>query len=270
MEVRFYGVRGSVAVSGPGYQATGGATTCVEVAAQGCRLLFDGGTGLRAAGENSSEEPIHLLFTHCHWDHIQGVPFFGPAWRKGQAIQLVGRGGDASSLRESLERQMRQPEFPVPLSAMPAQLSWLDVVPGRPFSLGPFRVETLGFRHPDGVLAYRVELDGQVVVFATDIEHGETLDSSFLRFAEGADLLIHDAQYSEAEYRGDIGPSRRGWGHSTWEQAVGVARAAGAAQLALFHHDPFRKDDAVAGIEASARKLFPASFAAREGGLVRL
>jgi len=87
MEVRFYGVRGSVAVSGPGYQATGGATTCVEVAAQGCRLLFDGGTGLRAAGENSSEEPIHLLFTHCHWDHIQGVPFFGPAWRKGQAIQ---------------------------------------------------------------------------------------------------------------------------------------------------------------------------------------
>lgn len=271
MNVRFWGVRGSVAVSGQPFVHTGGNTTCVEVEHEGHRLILDGGTGLQALG-NAAGSPLEaaILFTHVHWDHIQGVPFFGPLFHPGSKITMCGMRSTWGSLRDSLNAQMRPPQFPVGLDAFNAQLAFDDIDPGHAFDIGPFKIIPALMDHPDGVLVYRIECEGKAMVFATDVEHGPKLDRRLLRFVEGADLLVHDAQYTEAEYAGQVGPSRKGWGHSTWTQAVGSARLGGAERVALFHHDPTRTDDEVAVIEAQARDLHPGAFAAREGLTVGL
>jgi len=267
MKVRFWGVRGSVAVSGGEFARTGGNTTCVEVEHEGQRLILDGGTGLPALGRSlGAPADATLLFTHVHWDHIQGVPFFGPAFHPDSHLTFAG----APGLRAALSKQMRPPQFPVPLEAFQAQLGFLDLVPEQPVEIGPFRVLPVQMTHPQGVLVYRIEAGGRSLVFATDVEHGERLDPRLLELAEGADLLVHDAQYTHGEYVGDGGPSRRGWGHSSWEQAVELGRAAGASRLALFHHDPSRTDGQVAWIEAVAGQRLHGCFAAREGGVVAL
>ncbi len=273
MRVKFWGVRGSVAVSGGEFHRTGGNTTCVEVTHDGHRLILDGGTGLQALGRSlSGPTDATLLFTHVHWDHIQGVPFFGPAYHPGSHLTFVG----AAGLRDALAAQMRPPLFPVTLDALRAPLAFWEVGPAAPFEVGPFRITALEMPHPDRVLCYRITAGGRTVVFATDVEHGLALDARLVAFAEGADLLIHDAQYTAAEYAGEQGPSRRGWGHSTWEQALHTGRDAGVARVALFHHDPTRTDDGVARIEQIAREQWnPGSpalgvFAAREGASVVL
>ena len=267
VEIRFWGVRGSIAVSGPEFLGAGGHTTCVEVTHEGHRLILDGGTGLQPLGAAiGSPADATLLFTHVHWDHIQGVPFFGPAFHPGSHLTLVG----APGLRDALATQMRPPLFPVTLDAFRARLTFVESQVGRPFEVGPFRVTSLQMPHPDGVVSYRVSAGGRDLVFATDVEHGETLDPRLLAFAEGADLLVHDAQYTRAEYQGEQGPCRKGWGHSTWEQAVDAARGADVRRLALFHHDPTRNDRALAVVESIAQHRHHGTFAAREGTVVAL
>jgi phosphoribosyl 1,2-cyclic phosphodiesterase len=267
VNIRFWGVRGSIPVSGTRYLRAGGNTTCLEIQSQGHRLILDGGTGLRALGEHLGFQPVDalLLFTHVHWDHIQGVPFFGPAFHPGSSLTLAGASRDSGRLRDALDAQMRPPQFPITLDALQARLAWRDVGSGETFEHGPFRITALELSHPDGVLAWRIEAEGRSVVFATDVEHAGLIDPALVALSEGADLLVHDAQYTGAEYRGEAGPSRAGWGHSTLEEACEVARRAGVGELALFHHDPQRDDDALALLEARARDLFPSSFAAREG-----
>jgi phosphoribosyl 1,2-cyclic phosphodiesterase len=270
MDVRFWGVRGSVAVSGEDFVGTGGNTTCVEVTHEGHRLVLDGGTGLQALGRQLLQEApgleTTLLFTHVHWDHIQGVPFFGPAFRRGDKLRLAG----APGLREALREQMKAPQFPVPMEAFQADLDVLELTAGKPVRIGPFEVLPLEMQHPQGVLVYRIEAGGKSMVFATDVEHGDTLDGGLLELAHDADLLVHDAQYTRAEYDGREGPCRRGWGHSTWEQAVELASRAHARRTALFHHDPTRTDRQLAVIEAVAARRLPGTFAAREGRAVAL
>lgn len=266
MEVRFWGVRGSIAVSGAAYARAGGNTSCVEVRAGGERLVLDGGTGLRALGDTLGG-PVRatVLFSHVHWDHIQGVPFFGPAFHPASELLLVGATRDGVDLRDALARQMRAPSFPVDLSALRARVTYRPAVAHEPFEVGPFRVTATDLSHPNGVLAWRVEAEGRAVVYATDTEHGGTIDPRLVALAEGADLLVHDAQYTDEEYA-----SRRGWGHSTWGEAVEVARRAQVGRLALFHHDPRRDDDTLAIIEDRARALLRGAFAAREGQAVVL
>jgi phosphoribosyl 1,2-cyclic phosphodiesterase len=269
MQVRFWGVRGSVAVSGADVARVGGNTTCVELQAEGQRLILDGGTGLASLGR-SLAGPVDttLLFTHVHWDHIQGVPFFGPLFHPDSRVQLGGHRTAWGGLEQALEAQMRPPLFPIGPSAFRAQIRYRDVESAKPFEVGPFRVTAVLLDHPDGVLAYRIEAGGSTVVFATDVEHADGLDPELVKLAEDADLLIHDAQFTDAEYRGEAGPSRVGWGHSTWTQALAVADAAGAGKVALFHHDPARNDDAVAVLESRANEVRPGTFAAREGSPV--
>jgi len=269
MNVRCWGVRGSLPVSGPQFVMTGGNTTCFEVTCDGARLIIDGGTGLQALGaELGSPADVAVLFTHVHWDHIQGVPFFGPLHHPDSKILLAGRRNAFGGLRDALAAQMKPPNFPVGLDIFQSEMTFMDVVPDAPFEIGPFRITSAEMSHPDGVLVYRIQAGGRTLVFATDVEHGESLDERMVRFAEGADLLLHDAQYSEDEYFGRGGPPRIGWGHSTWSQAVQTGIDAGVGRLGLIHHDPTRTDDQVLDIESWARERLAQTFAAREGSTI--
>jgi ribonuclease BN (tRNA processing enzyme) len=174
-------------------------------------------------------------------------------------------------VRDALEHQMTAPVFPVRLSDVQATLSPREVTPGDAFSVGDVRVRVAGGNHPGGVLAYRLDLGDVSLVYATDTEHGAAVDPELRALAEGATLLIYDAQYTVDEYAGGGGrPARVGWGHSTNVAAAQLARAAGVSALALFHHDPARDDVGVLALEAATRELFPATFAAREGMRLRL
>jgi phosphoribosyl 1,2-cyclic phosphodiesterase len=268
LTVRFWGVRGSIAAAG-GYTAqVGGNTSCVEVRAGDKLLVFDAGTGLRALGTElmRSGEAIdaHLLLSHFHWDHIQGFPFFAPAYAPNARLTLYGpERSSRADVRSMLEAQMRAPHFPVGLDAMRAQLAFRALPAGGEVKIGDVVVKTAAAQHPNGCLAYRVSANGRSVVYATDTEHdpGGALDGRLLELARGADVLIYDAQYTDEEYAG----GKRGWGHSTANEGVRLARAAGVGQLVLFHHDPSHDDREVARIEAETRTRFALSCAAREG-----
>lgn len=262
MNVRFWGVRGSVPVSGEGFHRAGGNTSCVEVEAEGHRLVLDAGTGLRALGASlgCSAQALTLCMSHVHWDHIQGVPFFLPFFHPGTRVRVIGARWEGEGVREALAAQMRPPRFPITLDAMRARLEFEDVEPGGRVEIGPFTLRTCDVPHPDGAIAWRVEAGGRAMVYATDVEHGGAFTAGFLRLCEGADLLVHDAQYTDEEY-----PSRRGWGHSPWSAAVAVSQAADVRRLALFHHDPMRDDVGVDALEAAAAACRPGTLAAREG-----
>ena len=267
LRIRFWGVRGSIATPGEGTLRTGGNTSCVEVRCGDRALVLDAGTGLRALGERmlaGGEREVTLLLSHLHWDHIQGLPFFVPAWLPGHRVEIVGAPA-GGSLRGALAAQMRAPHFPVTLEDMGAELSFTELGHGGRLAFGEVTVTAAALDHPGGVLAYRVERGGRSVVYATDSEHGDGPDPRLVALARGADLLIYDAMYTADEYAGRVGPSRVGWGHSTWEAGVAAADAAGVGRLVLFHHDPRRGDDAVDAIEAAAARARPGTLAAREG-----
>jgi phosphoribosyl 1,2-cyclic phosphodiesterase len=206
-----------------------------------------------------------LLLSHHHWDHIQGLPFFVPLYVASTALTVVGPTPERVSVHDVLEHQMTSPVFPVRLAEVPCRLDTREVAPGSELELGDVRIRIAKGNHPGGSLAYRIDHGGKSVVYATDTEHYSCVDPALVGLAAGANVLIYDAQYTPAEYRGEVGPSKVGWGHSTYEDGAKLARAAGVGQLVLFHHDPKRTDAAVADLEARARALFPPSLAAREG-----
>jgi phosphoribosyl 1,2-cyclic phosphodiesterase len=256
--VTFFGVRGSIPTPGSTTVRVGGNTACVAVRFGDQLIVLDGGSGLRQLGASTSA-PLEatLLFGHLHWDHIQGVPFFGPLFHPQTRLTLVGPEG----LREALAAQMSGPSFPVRLDQVPAQLRFETLAPGARFGVGDVQVATAPLRHPGGGLAYRLERAGVAVAYVCDTEapeHGP--DAAHVALADGADLLVHDAQYLPEEY-----PAKVGWGHSTFATAAALARAAGARRLVLTHHDPTRDDLAVARLERRARRFFPETLAAREG-----
>lgn len=269
MFVRFWGVRGSIASPGASTAQVGGNTSCVEVRCGGQRLILDAGTGLRALGDSllAEKQPIDaaLLLSHFHWDHIQGLPFFVPAYLPSTKLTIVGSSDGRHSLRDKLSRQMTEPHFPVQLDDLSAELGYREARPNQALEIGDVRVKVARLNHPGGVFAYRIEHAGRSIVYATDTEHYACVDPVLKSLAEGADLLIYDAQYTPEEYPGKVG-----WGHSTWEAAVRLANAAGVRQLVLFHHDPRRSDEQVAALEARAATARPGTTAAREGSVMRV
>jgi phosphoribosyl 1,2-cyclic phosphodiesterase len=276
MQITFWGVRGSIPTPGAGTEAVGGNTSCVEVQAGPTRLVFDGGTGLRLLGKKLlGQMPVtaHMFFSHVHWDHIQGFPFFEPAFVAGNAFHLYGARKLSRTLEETLAGQMDHPNFPVHLSAMGATMTFRDLVEGEVVEIDngtwePVRVTSASGNHPQGVLAFRVECAGKAAVYATDTEHYDgKVDENLVRLAEGADVLIYDSQYMPEEYAGTAAgvASKRGWGHSTFEEGAKIARIAGASRLVLFHHDPGHDDAFVHEKEVRAQALFPGTVAAREG-----
>jgi CheY-like chemotaxis protein len=261
MLVRFWGTRGSLAKPGPTTVRYGGNTSCVEVRlADRTLIVLDCGTGAHALGQalqSSCAGPLrgHLLITHTHWDHIQGFPFFQPLFVPGNEWDLYAPGSGGQQLETTLAGQMEYTYFPVTLEQLDATIRFHDLVESQ-FSIGRARIVAQYLNHPALTLGYRLESDGATVVYVADHEphmrdrpeaspntaggplHRE--DQRHVAFLTGADLVIHDAQYTAEEY-----PRRIGWGHSPAESAVDYALAAGVKRLALFHHDPSRDDDAV-------------------------
>jgi phosphoribosyl 1,2-cyclic phosphodiesterase len=277
MRIKMWGVRGSIPSPGPDTVEFGGNTSCYEVRAGDALLILDGGTGLRMLGlELMKQLPIEawMFFSHVHWDHIQGFPFFTPAFLRGNTIHLYGGLNVTRTLEETLAGQMDYPSFPVHLSEMAATMTFQDLFEGEVACVGPkqdVRVSNARGNHPNGVYAYRVEHDGKAVVYITDSEHYAIVDPKLRKLAQGADVLIFDAMYTPEEYSGELGDMpKTGWGHATYVAGCELAKAAGVKQLVLHHHDPQQTDAMVRDKERRARELFPNTIAAREGLVIEV
>ncbi|MFO0685561.1 MAG: MBL fold metallo-hydrolase [Sandaracinus sp.] len=268
--VRFWGVRGSIPTPGPDTVHFGGNTSCVEVVCGQTRIIFDAGTGLRLLGNTLVKEmplTVHLFFSHVHWDHIQGFPFFAPAFVKGNVIQMYGRANTGSTVETALAGQMETPNFPVHLRELPAQLVFNDVHPGDKITLAPgLEVTSAQGHHPGGVFAYRVDYQGKSLVYATDTEHyGEEPDPRLVALGKEADVFVFDTMYTREEYEGKNGISKVGWGHAHLDAGLALIDAAGAKKYVLFHHDPGQSDAAVREKERRAREKHADSICAYEG-----
>jgi CheY-like chemotaxis protein len=271
MRVRFWGTRGSIAVPGPGTVGFGGNTSCVELTTSGGgSFILDCGTGARPLGEKlvaQASTPISatILLSHTHWYHIQGFPFFAPLFIPGSRITVCGPEEKGRSLRDVLSGQMDFTYFPLEIGQLPATITFQELGEGT-HEIGGARIVAQYLHHPATTLGYRVEVDGAAVVYACDHEpfserlwhenpalrRAESIvhegDRRHARFLAGADLVIHDAQYTPEEY-----PAKKTWGHSTFEYAVGLAAAADVPHLVLTHHDPAHDDAFVEKIERRAR-----------------
>lgn len=239
--VHFWGVRGSIACPGAQTVGYGGNTPCIEMRVGGKRLIFDGGTGLRVLGQALlSQMPVeaYMFFTHSHWDHIQGFPFFVPAFIKGNKFRIHGSiAPNGSTIEQRLNDQMLHPNFPVPLQIMAAQLEFCDIDIGKTLEIGDLRVDTALLNHPGETVGYRVNWQGYAAAYITDTEHyPDRLDENVLKLAQNADIMIYDATYTDEEYNSPKSP-KIGWGHSTWQEAVKVAKAANVKKLVIFHHE---------------------------------
>jgi phosphoribosyl 1,2-cyclic phosphodiesterase len=262
--IRFWGVRGSIASPGPHTAGAGGNTSCLEVRLGGERIIIDAGTGLRQLGMACGDQAMDawLLLGHLHWDHIQGFPFLGALFNPASHLRVVGPRGT----RAALTSQMSGPSFPVRLDQVAARLEFQELSPGQRLDLGPVTLATAPLNHPGGGLAYRLEHGARKLVYACDTEHPDHgNDPALEALARGAGILIHDAQYLPGEY-----PSKKGWGHSTYEAAAALALAAEVPRLLLTHHDPARDDLALARLERDARTKHPGAQATREGDIVEI
>jgi phosphoribosyl 1,2-cyclic phosphodiesterase len=271
MQVTFWGVRGSTPTPQPENMRYGGNTACVEVRLGERLYVFDCGTGFRNLGKHLLREfggrslEAHIFISHYHWDHIQGIPFFAPLYEADNRFYFHASSATRPS-REALEGQMIQPYFPVNMSAMAARREFQDLSEGRS-TFQDCVIETSRLNHPQGCLGFRMETAAGTLVYATDNEPGNTVyDRAVRKLADGADLLIYDAQYLPEEYAG----KKRGWGHSHWREAVNVAQESGVKELVLFHHDPEHDDSCLDLIVREARGLFPNLRAAAEGMVIRL
>ncbi len=303
LKIRFWGVRGSYPVPGPKTVKYGGNTSCVEIRNHDHRLILDAGTGIinlgdavmsefrslrqNHAAKNHQELPLTLLLSHTHHDHIQALPFFQPAYFSETCLYVFGPQSLGTDLRESIAQIMTARYCPIRLEELNASkiiknLADSDCLIFRNAAnapehyqsrqeMPPLQPEDLlvtimrSYAHPkDGVFVFKITHHGKRVVYATDTEGYYGGDSRLIDFAQGAEVLIHDAQYSKEEYTDALSP-RQGFGHSTIDMACEVARQAGVGKLILFHHDPRHSDDEVDRLQQHARTLFAESYAAHEG-----
>ena len=283
MKVRFWGVRGSIPVPGRSTNRYGGNTSCVEVRPNGqSPIIIDAGTGIRRLGKSLMEEQFRdgkgkaaILISHTHWDHVQGLPFFSPLYRAGNEVQIFARQRDLH-LEAVFSQQHNAPYFPVPLSAMQADMRFHELIEGAQFDIGNAKVTSARLNHPWIAIAYRIDVDHASVVYCADtapftdlllgrefvqspdlgtlpppiMEELKEMRRGIVALCKDADLLIYDTQFTPAEYK-----SRPHWGHSRPDDAIEIAREAKVKQLCLFHHAPLRSDDENDAILAQYRQV---------------
>jgi phosphoribosyl 1,2-cyclic phosphodiesterase len=294
VKVTFWGTRGSIPTPGPRTRQYGGNTSCVEVRCGRDILIFDAGTGIRELGlalmQEFSGKPmtLHLFISHTHWDHIQGFPFFVPAYQATTQLHVYGSPGQGRPLEKLLMGQMDPDYFPVAFGDLQSAVH-VHEFRGADFRIGEATISAMYLNHPGMCLGYRVSHGGRALVYATDSEpyrtilphvgqrgeegreFGQALDEELVRFTAGADLYIAEAQYTDEEYRGRIG-----WGHSSLSATVEVALKAGVRALALYHHDPMHTDEVVSDMLRQAEREIAAQrsplrcFAAAEGRVVEV
>jgi phosphoribosyl 1,2-cyclic phosphodiesterase len=264
--VRFWGVRGSIPCPGPDTVRYGGNTSCVEIRCGGHLLIFDGGTGLRLAGGElmrAAEPPvIDLFYSHTHFDHICGLPFFAPCYDAKSRIRIWAGHLNGLRIETVIKKMMAAPLFPIPMGIFAAKIEFKDFAAGSTLKPYPgIRLETAPLNHPNGATGYRIEYRDKSVAYVTDTEHRpDGPDTNVLRLIDAADVVIYDATYTDAEY-----PAHRQWGHSTWEEGVRLANAARVGTLVIFHHDPGHDDAFMDRVATAAADARPGTIVAQEG-----
>lgn len=278
--IRFWGVRGSIATPGPATSHYGGNTSCVEARIHGQIIILDAGTGIRPLGLNLAREAkgrplsLNLLLSHTHWDHIQGFPFFGPAYDPKNRLRIRGYKGARDGLLTALSSQMSSYYFPVGWQQLPSSID-IEELKDLSFQIGPVAVKSMFLNHPGGCVGYRLSTPGRSFAYLTDNEpfhryatHSKTQsagesealavakqkDLAVIEFIRDADILVMDAQYDATEYA-----SRVGWGHACLDDAVAMALEANVKRLYLFHHDPDHDDERVNDMVRHAREIIAAS-----------
>lgn len=267
LRVKVWGCRGSIACPHPTHMRYGGNTTSLEVDAGGTKILLDCGTGIRPLGQEllrSELKDCHILLTHTHWDHINGFPFFAPAFDPSRTFDIkAGHLFDRGGIKSVFQAQMDNPMFPVPLEAMRANLNFDDFAAGDSFTVGggsDVTIRTAPLNHPNEATGYRIEYEGKSFCLITDTEHipGEH-DENVLGLIDGADLVMYDSTYTEEEF-----PAHVGWGHSTWNEGVALCREANVKRLGIFHHEPDHDDDFMDRLAEDARNEWEHAFVVRE------
>lgn len=299
LKLKFWGVRGSKPTPGKNTMLFGGNTACLELQVEKKisslrssgrkwegwimekRFIFDAGTGIANLGQEMMNEPgpsqADIFFSHLHWDHIQGLPFFTPLYVPGNSFRLHGENKDDNgmSFRQVIEKQMRPPHFPITMQMMKSDYEFITIGPNQIFEYpltgegeGGEKLVITSFpvNHPNGCLAYKMELGESKVIFATDTEpmHTKADQDRFVEFISGSDVFIYDTHFTDLEYY--EGPEgKMGWGHSTWQEGTRLAYRAGIDYLILFHHKDDRSDREEQEIEIFARQEHANTVAAREG-----
>ena len=272
LTVRFWGVRGTLPTPGADTVRYGGNTSCVEVEIDRRSVIFDAGSGIKKLGDRLTAQggqiETDILFSHCHMDHICGVPFFSPFYGAQHRIRLwAGNLLPKGTLEAAIRSIMTPPLFPIEIDAFKAQIQFRDFRAGETLDLGGgLKARTGMLNHPGGAVGYRLECAGKKIAYITDTEHRPNeLDPTVLALVRDADLMIYDCTYTDEEF-----PTYAGWGHSTWQQAARLANAGGVNKLAVFHHDPDHDDAFMAKVEAAAAQAHPGAFVAREGLVLRV
>jgi phosphoribosyl 1,2-cyclic phosphodiesterase len=272
MRVRFWGVRGSIACPGPETIRYGGNTPCIEVHCDDHVLIFDAGTGLRPLGNallrNRDLRAVDIFLTHCHLDHVAGLPFFAPFFNEHYRVRVwAGNLAPESSIEQVMRRLMSSPLFPVEVEVFKSVIEYHDFNSGdilRP-ALG-VTLHTAPLDHPDGASGYRLEYGGRVFALISDTSgFPGKRDRELISLARNADLVVYDATFTETEIA-----TRETWGHSTWLRGIRLAEASGAKQLCLFHHEPSHDDEFMDGLAADANDARPGTITAREGQIIDL
>ena len=269
--VRFWGVRGTVPCPGPDTVVYGGNTSCIEITCGQHRLIFDAGTGIRLLGSSlAGQEGLraHIFLTHTHIDHINGFPFFRPAYNPKNCFDVWSGhlGPESGGLQAVLTTLMSGSLFPVPIDIMHACMGFHDFEAGQ--RLTPHDdvvIETASLNHPQGATGYRVNYAGKSICYVTDTEHREgELDENILKLIQNSDLVIYDSTYTDEEY-----PRFHTWGHSTWNEGVKLCDEANAKTLVAFHHDPDHDDTFMDSMAKELERGRPGSLVAKEGMVLR-